>query len=101
MLNVPFFIAWCSNYVKFLQRTFSGGGEMRMFQLPVDPTESDRTRGWVFVTRTIFFGNYCVNFFIYSLSGAYFRRYLRQLFNCALNERTQDDTTRADTVLRN
>jgi len=91
VLNVPFFIAWCSNYVRFLQRT--PVGETSVFQLPEDPTESDRSRGWIDITRTIFFGNYCVNFFIYSLSGAYFRRHLRHCLSCRLDGDVQDGTT--------
>jgi len=67
--------------------------DTRLFQLPVNPTEPDRNRGWVYITRTIFFGNYCVNFFIYSLSGAYFRRYLRRCMTCGTAGDGQDDTT--------
>jgi len=65
VLNVPFFVAWGSNYVRLLQNPHIG--ETQLFQqLPDNPTESDRARGWVYVTRTIFFCNYCVNFFIYT-----------------------------------
>ena len=31
-------------------------------------------------TRTIFYMNYCVNFFLYSVTGAYFRKELQMLF---------------------
>jgi hypothetical protein len=34
----------------------------------------------LFITRTIFYINYCVNFFLYCLTGAYFRKELRMLF---------------------
>ncbi|XP_061183057.1 C-C chemokine receptor type 1-like [Saccostrea echinata] len=34
----------------------------------------------MFITRTIFYMNYCVNFFLYCLTGAYFRKELRMLF---------------------
>jgi len=91
VLNVPCFVAWCSNYVMVLQRP--SVGETPLFQLSDDPTEPDRTRGWLSITRTIFFCNYCVNFFIYSLSGAYFRRYLRRCITCGCAGDGQDDTT--------
>ena len=102
VLNVPFFVAWCANYIKFQQRA-PIVGESQLFQLQVNPTEPDRTLGWVSITRTIFFGNYCVNFFIYSLSGAYFRRYLRSCVTCGRAGNGQDDTTNGrmmDTGLR-
>jgi len=91
VLNVPFFVAWCSNYIMFLKRTPIG--DASLFQLPEDPTESDRIRGWIYITRTVFFGNYSVNFFIYSLSGAYFRRHLRRCLSCRPNGDIQDGTT--------
>lgn len=31
-------------------------------------------------TKTIFFMNYCINFFLYSITGAYFRKELKMLF---------------------
>ncbi|OWF52805.1 thyrotropin-releasing hormone receptor-like [Mizuhopecten yessoensis] len=31
-------------------------------------------------TRTIFYINYCINFFLYSITGAYFRKELKMLF---------------------
>jgi len=74
-----------------------------MFQLPNNPTASDRHRGWVYITRTIFFGNYCVNFFIYSLSGACFRRHLKRCMSCGQTADGQEDTTNRrgmDTQLR-
>jgi len=91
VLNVPFFVAWCSNYIRFLQRTPIGDTRLQL-RLPEDLTAPDRTRGWMYITRTIFFGNYCINFFIYSLSGAYFRQYLRHCFFCRLGD-IEDGTT--------
>jgi len=87
-------VAWCANYIKVMQRTPIGDTEL--FQLPDNPTEPDRTVGWVCITRTIFFGNYCVNFFIYSLSGAYFRRYLRRCLTCGRAADGQDDTRKTE-----
>jgi hypothetical protein len=36
----------------------------------------DYWRGVLHVTRTVFYMNYCVNFFLYSITGAYFRNEL-------------------------
>lgn len=75
VLNVPFFVAWCYNYVQqLIKLDFNAAAEAS--------TETERIRGWVFITRTIFYGNYCVNFFIYSLSGAYFRHQLLRNMTC-------------------
>ncbi|KAL8586598.1 hypothetical protein ACOMHN_053951 [Nucella lapillus] len=70
-LNVPYFATWLklfltSRYVSFT--TFTR------------PTDLDYFRGVAFITRAIFYVNYCINFFLYSITGAYFRRELRMLF---------------------
>ncbi|KAK7475466.1 hypothetical protein BaRGS_00033285 [Batillaria attramentaria] len=69
-LNVPYFATWLklfltSNYVSIEQPR---------------RTDLDYFRGVAFITRAIFYVNYCINFFLYSITGAYFRRELRMLF---------------------
>ena len=57
--NLPFFSVWFRNFLR------------------------GTDKHWISVlniTRTIFYMNYCVNFFLYSITGAYFRRELRALF---------------------
>lgn len=75
LLNVPYFVAWCQNFLLQIQR---------ISLQPGHTVATERTRGWIYVTKTIFFCNYCVNFFIYSLSGAYFRCQLRRNLSCCL-----------------
>ena len=70
LLNLPYFVMWCYNFEQRLSTTL----------LLSNPTQGERTRGWLYITKTIFYGNYCVNFFIYSLTGGYFRKQLRALF---------------------
>ncbi|XP_052762219.1 thyrotropin-releasing hormone receptor-like [Mya arenaria] len=53
-LNLPYFAVWCKRYWKIKQI--------------------------LYITRTIFYINYCINFFLYSVTGAYFRKELRHLF---------------------
>lgn len=69
VLNVPYFVAWSHRFLLQLNRFTAR---------PANVLETERSRGWVHVTKTVFFCNYCVNFFVYSLSGAYFRRQLRR-----------------------
>ena len=66
VLNMPYFILWCMNFHQQLNNSLT----------LANPTQAERMRGWMYIAKTIFFGNYCVNFFMYSLTGAYFRRQL-------------------------
>ena len=70
-LNVPYFATWLklfltSSYVSLT--SFSNESSLDYF------------RGVAYITRAIFYINYCINFFLYSITGAYFRRALRMLF---------------------
>lgn len=56
--NLPYFVVWA-------RTAFSGK--------PVSP-------GVVAIVRAMYYLNYCVNFFLYSITGACFRRELRMLF---------------------
>ena len=79
LLNVPYFVAYCQNFLLQIQRISTQPGHT-----------TERTRGWIYVTKTIFFCNYCINFFIYSLSGAYFRCQLRRNLSCCLGSAESD-----------
>lgn len=82
VLNVPYFVTWCCNLVSDAHQMSRSIAETQ--------TEMDTTRGWKYITKTIFFGNYCVNFFIYSLSGAYFRFQLRRQVPCMASRTSRD-----------
>ncbi|KAF7259605.1 hypothetical protein EG68_02873 [Paragonimus skrjabini miyazakii] len=45
-----------------------------------EPDQLDWLQAVLFISRTIFSFNYCINFFLYSLVGKYFRRELTRLF---------------------
>ncbi|KAF8561486.1 hypothetical protein P879_06599 [Paragonimus westermani] len=49
-------------------------------QAPQEPDQLDWLQAVLFISRTIFSFNYCINFFLYSLVGKYFRRELTRLF---------------------
>ncbi|XP_060064991.1 probable G-protein coupled receptor 139 [Ylistrum balloti] len=72
VFNVPFFAVWCRNFLhsKYVYKS-------------VEQDMSDDIEYWqgiLYITRTIFYMNYCINFFLYSITGAYFRREVRMLF---------------------
>ncbi|XP_013384991.1 cysteinyl leukotriene receptor 2-like [Lingula anatina] len=89
MLNMPYFVTWCLH----MYRTF-----------PSRETDVDfrYSRGALHVTRTIYFFNYCVNFFLYSISGACFRKELRALFTYRrLQRRSSSLRSMRSSILRN
>ncbi|XP_070183565.1 cysteinyl leukotriene receptor 2-like [Littorina saxatilis] len=79
-LNVPYFAVWLK---LFLTSQFI---HLASF---TRPTDLDYFRGVAFITRAIFYINYCINFFLYSITGAYFRRELRML--CVLRQQKHNE----------
>lgn len=74
--NLPYFSIWCRNFLHH--------------QFVISDTMSTNVEYWngvLSITRTIFFMNYCVNFFLYSITGAYFRRTLRSIFGLRIQRR--------------
>ncbi|XP_052086532.1 FMRFamide receptor-like [Mytilus californianus] len=66
--NTPYAIIW---FKHFLQMS-----SIRMEDSLYVPTNQNL----LIFTKTIFFMNYCINFFLYSITGAYFRKELKMLF---------------------
>ncbi|GFR93816.1 C-C chemokine receptor type 1 [Elysia marginata] len=70
-LNLPYFILWSKRFLQtFYGTTLSDAG----------PYWFDQAEAELLFTRVIFYLNYCVNFFLYSVTGAYFRKELKMLF---------------------
>ena len=65
-LNLPYFIIWCKQFLQSLN--------------PKTPLVADRISGQLYIARTIFYLNYCVNIFLYMLTGAYYRREIKSMF---------------------
>ncbi|KAH3897309.1 hypothetical protein DPMN_021497 [Dreissena polymorpha] len=76
--NLPFFIVWFH-----MQITFQPG---------LHHEASDFWPGVMMITRTVFYLNFCSNFFLYSITGAYFRTELACLFR--LRRRCQRTSNR-------
>ncbi|XP_059176638.1 thyrotropin-releasing hormone receptor-like, partial [Physella acuta] len=70
-LNLPYFATWC--------KVFLSSNFVKLVSLQ-DLDEIIYFRGVTFIARAIFYINYCINFFLYSITGAYFRRELKRLF---------------------
>jgi hypothetical protein len=72
--NLPYFIVWC--------RYFLTSHRMPLVSaLATDATSLGVIQNVLLITRTIFYMNYCINFFLYSVTGAYFRKELKMLFS--------------------
>ncbi|XP_046363013.2 neurotensin receptor type 1-like [Haliotis rufescens] len=71
VFNVPYFSTWCK---LFLTSKFVHLAKFDDFR------DFEHFQGTLWITRSIFYINYCINFFLYSITGAYFRRELKMLF---------------------
>ncbi|KAH3725311.1 cysteinyl leukotriene receptor 2-like [Dreissena polymorpha] len=71
-LNLPFFSMWVKQSL-----------QSRSLHSTLDHTDHVNFEYWqgvMKITRTIVYVNYCINFFLYSITGACFRRQLKALF---------------------
>jgi hypothetical protein len=73
--NIPYFVLWCRNFLnsKYVSTSVENSSDANL----------QYWRGVLYIARTIFYMNYCINFFLYSITGAYFRREVRMLFSYA------------------
>lgn len=69
VLNMPYFIVWCQQFVQTLY--------------PEDPSVAIWNRDKLLLAKVTFYINYAINFFLYSLTGGYYRSALVRMFSCA------------------
>ncbi|XP_052765174.1 cysteinyl leukotriene receptor 2-like [Mya arenaria] len=78
-LNLPYFAVWCKKYWSIKQmfnvHEYTPGALQRQDDHLGNLDEI------LHVTRTIFYVNYCINFFLYAVTGAFFRQELKQVFS--------------------
>jgi hypothetical protein len=67
---LPYFIYWCQRNLLSTSHTTADG------------IKSVNTRDQFYVTLTIYYMNYCINFFLYCLTGTYYRKALKNIFCC-------------------
>ena len=70
--NLPFFCVWSRNF--FHSNYISNQDDI------VSDLDVDYWQGVLYITRTLFYINYCINTFLYSLTGTYFRQEVKLLF---------------------
>jgi len=77
-LYLPYFVVWCKRYwtIKQMFNLHSISPEKLLSH---DNTIESLDES-LHITRSVFYINYCINFFLYSVTGAYFRKELRHLF---------------------
>jgi hypothetical protein len=65
--NSLYFVLWCRNFLnsKYVSTSVENSSDANL----------QYWRGVLYIARTIFYMNYCINFFLYSITGAYFRRF--------------------------
>ncbi|XP_064597528.1 somatostatin receptor type 5-like [Liolophura sinensis] len=73
--NLPYFTFW-------IQTVFESKTQKSAYDL----TSKSHTTGVLYIVRAIFYMNYCVNFFLYSITGAYFRREVKMIFRYKMGQ---------------
>ena len=89
-LNLPYFIFWCQRFSTQNEATSGNGGNSSLVQLTLQinaERQQSHPRNELWITRTIFYLNYAINFFLYCLTGKQYRRYMRQLLCCEGSDR--------------
>ncbi|XP_045182782.2 thyrotropin-releasing hormone receptor-like [Mercenaria mercenaria] len=81
-----FFIAFNLPYSAIWFRNFLSSQFVHNHSYIFDKGDIDYWNGILNITRTVFYLNYCVNFFLYSITGAYFRNELAHMLH--LRKRT-------------
>ena len=72
VLNLPYCFVWTRRFL-LAQRSLPAHSAQELAR------DFDNLEGVLMITRVIFYVNYCVNFFLYTVTGAYFRKELRVL----------------------
>ncbi|XP_064652613.1 probable G-protein coupled receptor 139 [Lineus longissimus] len=86
LLNLPYFVFWCyNNYCKY--NTFNDS--------TVEPVDYDSLVGILHLVKAIFYINYCINFFLYSITGAYFRKEMKMVFSYKFRRNTETRMSRS------
>ncbi|XP_070208331.1 nociceptin receptor-like [Littorina saxatilis] len=73
VLNLPYCFVWCKRFFLSRKGMHEGPGSSDV------GVDFDNYEGVLMITRVVFYMNYCVNFFLYSVTGAYFRKELKIL----------------------
>ena len=93
-LNLSYFIFWCQRFSTQNEATsVNGNSSLVQLTLQINVERQSHPRNELWITRTIFYLNYAINFFLYCLTGKQYRRYMRQLLCCEGNDRIDRQTS--------
>lgn len=76
--NLPFSVVWTRNFLYFSN-----------FNRSQPDINVEYWNGVLIITRTIFYLNYCINFFLYNITGKYFRTALTEMIVCKVSNRSR------------
>lgn len=74
-LNLPYFIVWLQQFILSADQQFTG-------KLQDPEWKAEMKSDLFYLTKTIFFINYSINFFLYALTGKQYRLHLKAMFTC-------------------
>ncbi|XP_076080037.1 cysteinyl leukotriene receptor 2-like [Mytilus galloprovincialis] len=88
IFNIPYLVLWCRNFLtsKYVTTLNASTSDVNL----------SYWQGLLYFVRTIFYINYCINFFLYLITGAYFRREVRVLFSYKTLRRSIDRNVKDD-----
>ncbi|XP_071143983.1 probable G-protein coupled receptor 139 [Mytilus edulis] len=70
VFNTPYAVLWLTHFINSGARHMDIGAVL------------SKSQNILYFTKTVYFMNYSVHFFLYSITGAYFRKELLMLFKC-------------------
>ena len=79
--NLPYFVVWCHKYTSV--------------------TNTDKLNGLHLITKTFFYLNYSCKFFLYCITGAYYRREIKSIVFFYQSSRPNDNETKPQTQVCN
>ncbi|CAH1773124.1 unnamed protein product [Owenia fusiformis] len=74
LLNLPYFVAWLTQHSMPEYRNMDTFAELM--------NDHQQLQGFLLISKTIYYLNFCSNFFLYCITGSNYRRALISLFQC-------------------
>ncbi len=83
-LNIPYFIVWCYQRLSIVSKPDPSHNNYTssLGHMVISAQNTNPLRDELLITRTIFYINYCCNFFLYCLTGKQYRKYMKHFLLC-------------------
>ena len=75
VLNIPYFVVWVIQRCTWINQD-------NALSMHYHTAQVEKSSQHLWITRSIFYINYSINFFLYCLTGTYYRTKMRDLFRC-------------------